>query len=136
MPPFNQFTTKAKEVIRKAHELAIERAQNHVNSLHLLTALLIQEDSLIISILDKMDIDTILQSVRKTKRCVIIHEGAKTGGFGAEIASQLMEYAMEDLHAPIQRVTGYDIIMPYFQLEQWYLPSVYRIKLAVLSITE
>ncbi len=60
MPPFNHFTTKAKEVIRKAHELAIERGQNHVNCLHLLTALLIQEDSLIISILDKMDIDTML----------------------------------------------------------------------------
>jgi ATP-dependent Clp protease ATP-binding subunit ClpB len=60
MPPFNNFTTKAKEVIRKAHELAIERGQNHVNSLHLLTALLIQEDSLVVSILDKMEIDTLL----------------------------------------------------------------------------
>jgi len=60
MPPFNNFTTKAKEVIRKAHEMAIERGQNHVNSLHLLTALLVQEDSLIISILDKMEVDTML----------------------------------------------------------------------------
>lgn len=60
MPPFNNFTTKAKEVIRKAHELAIERGQNHVNTLHLLTALLIQEDSIIVSILDKMEIDTTL----------------------------------------------------------------------------
>jgi ATP-dependent Clp protease ATP-binding subunit ClpB len=60
MPPFNNFTTKAKEVIRKAHELAIERGQNHVNSSHLLLALLIQEDSLIISILDKMEVDTML----------------------------------------------------------------------------
>jgi len=60
MPPFNNFTTKAKEVIRKAHELAIERGQNHVNSLHLLTALLVQEDSLVVSILDKMEIDTML----------------------------------------------------------------------------
>jgi len=60
MPPFNNFTTKAKEVIRKAHELAIERGQNHVNSLHLLTALLIQEDSLVVSILDRMEIDTLL----------------------------------------------------------------------------
>src|ERR1035437_10254789 len=60
MPPFNHFTTKAKEAIRKAHELAIERGQNHVNALHLLTSLLIQEDSLIISILDKMDVDTML----------------------------------------------------------------------------
>src|ERR1035437_6934208 len=60
MPPFNNFTTKAKEVIRKAHEIAIERGQNHVNSLHLLTALLVQEDSLIVSILDKMEVDTTL----------------------------------------------------------------------------
>ncbi len=60
MPPFNHFTTKAKEAIRKAHELAIERGQNHVNALHLLTALLTQEDSLVISILDKMDVDTML----------------------------------------------------------------------------
>ena len=62
MPPFNHFTTKAKEAIRKAHELAIERGQNHVNCMHLLTALLIQEDSLIISVLDKMDVDTMLLS--------------------------------------------------------------------------
>ena len=60
MPPFNNFTTEAKEVIRKSHELAVERGQNHVNSLHLLTALVVQENSLIVSILDKMDIDTIL----------------------------------------------------------------------------
>ena len=60
MQPFNQFTTKAKEVIRKAHELAIERGQNHVNPIHLLAALLLQEESMPVSILDKMDVDTIL----------------------------------------------------------------------------
>lgn len=60
MPPFNNFTTKAKEAIRKAHELAIERGQNHVNSLHLLAALLLQEDSMVISMLDKMEVDSML----------------------------------------------------------------------------
>jgi ATP-dependent Clp protease ATP-binding subunit ClpB len=60
MPPFNHFTTKAKEAIRKAHELAIERGQNHVNPLHLVTALILQEDSIVASILDRLDIDTIL----------------------------------------------------------------------------
>lgn len=60
MPPFKDFTTKAKEAIRKAHELAIERGQNHVNPLHLLTALILQEESMVASILDKLDIDTIL----------------------------------------------------------------------------
>src|SRR3972149_1267012 len=62
MQPFNHFTTKAKEVIRKAHELAIERGQNHVNPTHLLAALLLAEESMAVSILDKMDVDTILLS--------------------------------------------------------------------------
>ena len=60
MPPFNNFTTKAKEAIRRSHELAVERGQNHVNALHLLTALITQEDSLVVSILDKMEVDTVL----------------------------------------------------------------------------
>src|SRR3989338_2545869 len=60
MTPFNHFTTKAKEVIRKAHELVIERGQNHVGPLHLLAALILQEESMVASILDKMTIDTIL----------------------------------------------------------------------------
>ncbi len=60
MPPFKNFTTKAKEAIKKAHELAIERGQNHVSPLHLLTALIHQEESLVFSVFDRMDIDTIL----------------------------------------------------------------------------
>jgi len=60
MPPLNHFTTKAKEAIRKAHELAIERGQNHVNPLHLLVALLMQDDSIVLSILEKLGVDTIL----------------------------------------------------------------------------
>ncbi len=62
MPPFKNFTTKAKEAIRKAHELAIERGQNHVSPLHLLTALIHQEESLVLSVLDRLDIDTMLLS--------------------------------------------------------------------------
>lgn len=60
MPSFNHFTTKAKEAIKKAHELAIERGQNNVNPLHLLTAILVQDDSLVLSVLDKLEVDTIL----------------------------------------------------------------------------
>ncbi|HVW82400.1 MAG TPA: AAA family ATPase [Candidatus Paceibacterota bacterium] len=62
MPPLNNFTTKAKEAIRRAHELAIERGQNHVSPLHLLAALVLQEESLVFSILDRMEIDTVLLS--------------------------------------------------------------------------
>jgi ATP-dependent Clp protease ATP-binding subunit ClpB len=60
MPQFNNFTTKAKEAIRKAHEIAVERGQNHVNPLHLLTALILQEESMVFSILEKLDVDTML----------------------------------------------------------------------------
>ncbi len=60
MPPLNQFTTKAKEAIRRAHELAIERGQNHVNPMHLLAALILQEESMVASILDKLEVDIIL----------------------------------------------------------------------------
>ena len=60
MTPFNNFTTKAKEAIRKAHELVIERGQNHVGPLHLLAALILQEESMVASILDKMEVDIIL----------------------------------------------------------------------------
>ncbi len=60
MLPFNHFTTKAKEAIRRAHELAIERGQNHVNPMHLLAALILQEESMVTSILEKLEIDTML----------------------------------------------------------------------------
>ena len=81
-----------------------------------------------------LDINTILTSVEKTGRAVIIHEAAKSGGVGAEISAQIMENSLDSLLAPVQRVTGYDVTMPYFQLEKYYLPSVQRIKQSVLSI--
>ena len=83
-----------------------------------------------------LDLNTILTSVEKTGRCVIVHEGAKTCGFGAEISALIMENSMHALHAPVHRVTGYDIVMPYFQLEKYYLPSVARIKTGVLNVME
>jgi 2-oxoisovalerate dehydrogenase E1 component beta subunit len=83
-----------------------------------------------------LDSQTIIQSVQKTGRCVIIHEGAKTCGVGAEISALLMEHCLSDLLAPVQRVTGYDTIMPYFQLEKEYIPSVARIKQSVLQSME
>ena len=89
-----------------------------------------------IATIKPLDIETILASVEKTGRCVIVHEGAKTCGVGAEISAQIMENCMADLLAPVQRVTGYDVVMPYFQLEKHYLPSIARIKDSVISIME
>jgi len=74
-----------------------------------------------------LDMQTILQSVEKTGRCVIIHEAAKTGGVGAEIAAQLAEKGLMFLLAPIQRVTGYDTIMPLYRNEMHYMIDTKRI---------
>ncbi len=78
-----------------------------------------------------LDMNTILESVSKTGRCVIIHEAARTCGVGAEIAAQLAEQGLMSLFAPVERVTGYDTIMPLFNLEKDYMPSVERIIAAV-----
>ena len=59
-PPFNHFTTKAKEAVRRAHELAVERGQNQVSPLHLLAALLLQEESLVVSALERLEVDLTL----------------------------------------------------------------------------
>jgi ATP-dependent Clp protease ATP-binding subunit ClpB len=58
MTPFNNFTTKARDIIRRAHELAVERGQNHVNPTHLLAALVLDDESVVVSILDRLEIDS------------------------------------------------------------------------------
>lgn len=74
-----------------------------------------------------LDIQTILDSVEKTGRCVIVHEAARCCGVGAEIAALLAEQGLTFLLAPVQRVTGYDTVMPLYRLENAYMPSVERI---------
>ena len=80
-----------------------------------------------VATLKPLDFDTIHESVKKTGRCVIVHEAPRTAGFGAEVAAQLAEKAMYDLVAPVERVTGYDTHIPLFRLEMKYLPSVEKI---------
>lgn len=74
-----------------------------------------------------LDMETILHSVEKTGRCVIVHEAARTCGVGAEIAAQLAEYGLMSLLAPVQRVTGYDVVMPLYRNENWYMIDTQRI---------
>ncbi len=83
-----------------------------------------------------LDLDTILESVEKTGRLVIVHEAAKNCGVGAEIAAGVAEHGIYDLEAPIKRVTGYDTVMPLFRMEYQYLPSVTRIMDAVKETFE
>jgi pyruvate dehydrogenase E1 component beta subunit len=89
-----------------------------------------------VATLKPLDMDTILESVNRTGRCVIIHEAARTGGFGAEIAANLAEHGLYSLLAPVQRVTGYDVVVPLAKLEPHYLPGVQRIVSAVRKTME
>jgi pyruvate dehydrogenase E1 component beta subunit len=77
------------------------------------------------------DAEAVEASVRKTGRCVIVHEAPLTGGFGAEISSRIMERCFLHLEAPVQRVAGFDTIMPYYKLELDYMPDAARIGRAI-----
>ncbi|MCZ6493868.1 MAG: alpha-ketoacid dehydrogenase subunit beta [Planctomycetota bacterium] len=81
-----------------------------------------------------LDTETIVNSVRKTGRAVIVHEAPKTAGLGAEVASRIMEHCFLYLEAPIQRVTGFDTVMPYYKLELEYLPEAERIRKAIQEV--
>ncbi len=83
-----------------------------------------------------IDFDTILDSVAKTGRLVVVHEAARNCGVGAEIAATVAEHGLFDLIAPIQRVTGFDTVMPLYRLENEYIPSVPRIIDAVKATME
>ena len=83
----------------------------------------IQAEVIDVATLKPLDMDTLLDSVAKTGRCVIVHEAARSGGLGGEIAAGIAEKGLLHLLAPIVRVTGYDTVMPLFRLEQCYLPD-------------
>jgi 2-oxoisovalerate dehydrogenase E1 component beta subunit len=97
----------------------------------------ITADVIDLATLSPIDSETILTSVAKTGRLVIVHEAVRNLGVGAEIAAIVAEHGLYDLQAPIQRVTGFDTIMPLFRLEHDYIPSVRRIVDAVqLTLTD
>ncbi len=77
------------------------------------------------------DVDAVETSVKKTGRCVVVHEAPLTCGFGAEIAARIMERCFLHLEAPVQRVAGFDTTMPYYKLELDYLPDAARVGRAI-----
>src|SRR5579872_6760773 len=82
-----------------------------------------------------LDINTVLESVKKTGRVIIVHEAPKTGGFGAEIAALIAEKAIDYLKGPIIRVAGYDTPFPY-TLEDRYLPDAKKVLTAINKIMQ
>lgn len=98
-------------------------------------AKLAQEDGASVEIIDlrtlsPLDLETILASVSKTGRCVIAHEAPNTGSWAAELSALIAERALLKLLAPVERVGGWDIRMPLFRLEQYYIPDSDRVVLA------
>ena len=84
-----------------------------------------------VATLAPLDATTILTSVAKTGRAVIVHEAAITGGYGGEIAARISATDFYDLESPISRVAGYDTVMPLARLEARYMPNEARILAAV-----
>jgi pyruvate dehydrogenase E1 component beta subunit len=87
----------------------------------------IESDVIDVATLKPLDMTTILESVARTGRCVIVHEAPVTAGFGAEIAAQVAEHALTSLMAPPLRVAAYDVVVPLARLEHDYMPCVKRI---------
>lgn len=87
----------------------------------------VQAEVIDVATLKPLDEATLLESVGRTGRAVIVHEAARTGGFGAEIAARIAEQALFSLKAPIARVTGWDTVMPLPRLEHRYLPTTAEI---------
>lgn len=82
-----------------------------------------------------LDTATITQSVSRTGRCVIVHEGPRTCGVGAEVVARIVETeALMRLEAPIRRITGYDVQFPYFARERAFLPNADRISHVVREV--
>lgn len=81
-----------------------------------------------------MDTEAITASVKKTGRCVVVHEAPRNCGPGAEVIARIVEKSLMYLEAPIQRVTGYDLVMPFFNLERPYLPDPQKVVAAVRDV--
>ena len=85
--------------------------------------------------LSPLDIDTIVGSVTKTRRCVLVEDDWKFGGFAGEISASIMERAFDELDAPVARVCGADTPMPYAkELEQAALPQPAQIAAAAKAL--
>ena len=82
------------------------------------------------------DAATVVASVEKTGRAVIVHEAPRTAGFGAEVAATIAEHCLYSLEAPIERVTGWDSVFPLKRSEHQYMPSVERIVAAARQTLE
>ena len=97
--------------------------QDCQNAIEILDKEGVQAELIDVRTISPLDTETLLKSVKKTQRCVIVHEAPSSFGPGAEMAARLQEKAFLYLKAPIRRVAGYDVHVPYFTQEMLYLPT-------------
>ncbi|MFS8641231.1 MAG: alpha-ketoacid dehydrogenase subunit beta [Symbiobacteriaceae bacterium] len=84
--------------------------------------------------LNPLDLDTIIHSVKKTGRAVVVSEAPRTGGFHSELVALINDHALEYLEAPVARVTGFDVPMPYLLSEDLYIPDAGRVLEAMQAV--
>jgi ATP-dependent Clp protease ATP-binding subunit ClpB len=119
MPNFHNFTSRAKEAIRKAHELAIERGQNHVSPTHLLAALVMQDENTVISLLDRLDIDVIALTD-------LLLEALEVPGVGATLSQSYQLYLTPELAQALEqsgRIAG-ELSDSYVGVEHLFLALI------------
>jgi pyruvate dehydrogenase E1 component beta subunit len=83
-----------------------------------------------------LDRETVLASVRRTGRCVVVHEAPKTGGIAGELVATINDEALMYLEAPVERVTGFDVPVPLLAMEDYYIPHPPRIAAAIEAVAE
>ncbi len=126
--------------LRTGHDVSLitwgAMVKESLSVAHRLAAEGIEVEVIDVATIKPLDINTIIQSVEKTGRCVVVHEAPLSNGVGADIVAQVVEKAMFSLKAPPERVTGFDTIVPYARMEEYYIPTEERITAAVRRVME
>ncbi len=126
-------------VAREGSDLTILTYGRHVHTSLEAAELAAAELGLQVEVIDlrslnPLDLETIIESVKKTRRAVVVTEAPRSGGFHSEIIAQINDHALEYLEAPVARVTGFDVPMPYRLSEDFYLPNASRVLEAIASV--
>ena len=129
------------EVMREGSDITVVTWGAHVRTCKEAAARLEADGRYSVEVVDvrslsPFDHETVVSSVKKTGRAVVVHEAPRTGGFGAEISAQIAERAILSLKAPVRRVTGFDTMPPLAKLEDYYQPSVDLVVDEIISVME
>jgi len=126
-------------IVREGRDISVCAWGAHVRTVREAAQRLEAEGEADVEIIDvrtlsPLDSEMILSSVRKTGRALVVHEAPRTGGFAAEIATQIMEKGVLYLRAPVARVTGFDTVPPLAKLEDYYQPDVETVAEAIKDL--